>query len=86
MYENFKMSNMTWQEFAKKKDDVIILPIGATEQHGPHLPTCVDAVLAEGFAYRIAEKTNGVIFISKYQFDSFNILLKIFHPLALMSD
>ncbi|MBW4873444.1 MAG: creatininase [Paeniclostridium sp.] len=61
MYEKFKMRNMTWQEFAKKKDDVIILPIGATEQHGPHLPTCVDAVLAEEFAYRIAEKINGVV-------------------------
>ncbi|MFR3557113.1 MAG: creatininase, partial [Paraclostridium sordellii] len=61
MYEEFKMRNMTWQEFAKKKDDVIILPIGATEQHGPHLPTCVDAVLAEEFAYRIAEKINGVV-------------------------
>ena len=61
MYENVKMENMTWQEFAKKKDDVIILPIGSTEQHGPHLPTCVDTVLANGFAYRIAEKINGVV-------------------------
>ncbi|KEZ86829.1 amidase [Clostridium sulfidigenes] len=61
MYENVKMENMTWQEFAKKKDDVIILPIGATEQHGPHLPTCVDSVLAREFAYRIAEKINGVV-------------------------
>ena len=61
MYENVKMENMTWREFAKKKDDVIILPIGSTEQHGPHLPTCVDTVLANGFAYRIAEKINGVV-------------------------
>ncbi|WP_346890539.1 creatininase [Clostridium sp. UBA1056] len=61
MYEIFKMENMTWQEFAKKKDDVIVLPIGATEQHGPHLPTCVDAVLAREFAYRVAEKVNGVV-------------------------
>lgn len=61
MYEKFKMKNMTWQEFAKKKDNVIILPVGATEQHGPHLPTCVDAVLAEEFACRIAEKIDGVV-------------------------
>ncbi len=61
MYENVKMENMTWQEFAKKKDDAIILRIGATEQHGPHLPTCVDSVLAREFAYRIAEKINGVV-------------------------
>lgn len=61
MYEHLKMENMTWQEFAQKKDDVIILPIGATEQHGPHLPLSVDAVLAKEFAYRVAEKVNGVV-------------------------
>lgn len=61
MYENVKMENMTWLEFAKKKDDVIILPIGSTEQHGPHLPMNVYTVIAEGFAYRIAEKINAVV-------------------------
>ncbi|MCJ8342227.1 MAG: creatininase [Cetobacterium sp.] len=61
MFEHVKMNNMTWQEFAKKKDDVIILPIGATEQHGPHLPLCVDSVIAEEFALRIADKINGVV-------------------------
>lgn len=61
MFEHVKMTNMIWQEFAKKKDDVIILPIGATEQHGPHLPLCVDTVIAEQFAYRIADKINGVV-------------------------
>lgn len=61
MYENLKIENMTWQEFEKKKDNVIILPIGATEQHGPHLPLCVDTVLAQEFAYRIGEKIDGVV-------------------------
>jgi creatinine amidohydrolase len=27
---------------------VAVLPLGATEQHGPHLPLCVDTVLVEG--------------------------------------
>ncbi len=27
---------------------VAILPVGATEQHGPHLPLCVDSALTEG--------------------------------------
>lgn len=61
MYENFKMENMNWEEFANKKDNVIILPIGATEQHGPHLPLCVDTVLAREFAYRIAKEIDGVV-------------------------
>src|SRR4051794_22180976 len=27
---------------------VAVLPLAATEQHGPHLPTGVDAIIAEG--------------------------------------
>lgn len=30
-----------------KQDALIILPIGATEQHGPHLPVYTDAILVE---------------------------------------
>lgn len=44
MFEEVKMERMTWREFEAKKDQVLILPVGATEQHGPHLPLCVDAV------------------------------------------
>ena len=29
------------------EESVILLPIGAIEQHGPHLPMSVDAVIAE---------------------------------------
>ena len=28
-------------------DSVILLPVGAIEQHGPHLPMSVDTVIAE---------------------------------------
>ena len=29
-----------------KEDTIVILPVGSTEQHGPHLPVQVDALLA----------------------------------------
>jgi creatinine amidohydrolase len=35
---------------------VAILPIGATEAHGPHLPLCTDVILAEGMAERAGER------------------------------
>ena len=43
-----RMNEMTWMEFKAKIDEgaITILPIGACEQHGPHLPLCVDTVLA----------------------------------------
>lgn len=56
------LANMTWQEYQSKiKDSILILPIGSTEQHGPHLPLGVDAMLAENMSLSIAEKINAVI-------------------------
>jgi len=38
-----------------------LLPVGATEQHGPHLPLSTDTVLAEAFVREIAKRTGGLI-------------------------
>ena len=38
-----------------------ILPIGATEQHGPHLPMATDTLLAESFCARLAAKSGGLV-------------------------
>lgn len=53
------MSHMTWQEYAGRRNRVLILPIGSTEQHGPHLPLSVDAVIAEHFAALLAAEIDG---------------------------
>ncbi|MFD0382238.1 creatininase family protein [Streptomyces stramineus] len=39
----------------------LVWPIGATEQHGPHLPLSVDSVLAEEFGRAIAEELDGFV-------------------------
>ena len=46
-------------EAALARDPVVILPIGALEQHGPHLPVGVDANSVEGVALRAAERLRG---------------------------
>jgi len=58
-----RMSEMTWMEFDSKikAGAITILPIGACEQHGPHLPLNVDTVIAEGFAERLAERVGAVV-------------------------
>ena len=43
-------SDLTWSEIPDvlaKCGHAAILPVGATEQHGPHLGTGVDFVIAE---------------------------------------
>lgn len=41
---------------AAKQNPVVILPIGSTEQHGPHLPVQVDSLLVSEVARRAAER------------------------------
>ena len=38
-----------------------VLPVGAVEQHGPHLPLLTDTVMASGVARRIAEGCDGLV-------------------------
>lgn len=42
---------LSWSEIAAlpdKRNTVIVLPVGATEQHGPHLPCAVDTLISAG--------------------------------------
>ncbi len=58
MAENIVMSEMTWTEIeeALKERPVGLLPVGAVEAHGPHLPVSADTVIAIEMAKRGAEK------------------------------
>ena len=55
-----KMGHMTWQEYKDftENDAVVFLPVGALEQHGPHLPMATDAIFAEAMAERVAATMN----------------------------
>lgn len=56
------MENMTWYEFNERKSkDVVILPIGSVEQHGPHLPLFTDTIISNNMATLLAEKINGIV-------------------------
>jgi creatinine amidohydrolase len=47
-----ELSAMTWEDVAAldRARTVAILPVGATEAHGPHLPIATDVIIAEGMA------------------------------------
>ncbi len=49
MRDSRYLPHLTWNEVRdlEKQAGVVVLPIGAIEQHGPHLPTATDALLAE---------------------------------------
>ena len=63
MVDSVFMSELSWPEFAEKVKTraVFFLPIGSTEQHGPHLPLNVDVILPTGVCERVARNVGGVV-------------------------
>lgn len=59
--------NMTRDEVktAIEEFPVAILPMGATEQHGHHLPLGTDIFLAEGLSRKLSEKTGALLLPSQ---------------------
>jgi len=55
--KGFLWELMSWPELEAylKKIDTVILPCGAIEQHGPHLPVDIDYFDAKYMAYKVAE-------------------------------
>ncbi|MEW1955387.1 creatininase [Terrabacter sp. NPDC080008] len=39
----------------------VVVPVGAIEQHGPHLPMNTDVVLAQAMSRRLAEAVDGIV-------------------------
>ncbi|TLP79882.1 creatininase family protein [Nesterenkonia sphaerica] len=55
-----RMTTVDAQDFCAS-DGIVIVPIGATEQHGPHLPLGTDFTMAETVAQRAAQDVENVV-------------------------
>ncbi|NLS44212.1 MAG: creatininase family protein [Firmicutes bacterium] len=57
------LQRMTWEEFKLNLErcDVIIIPVGSTEQHGGHLPLGTDTFVANTLAEGASEQTGAII-------------------------
>jgi creatinine amidohydrolase len=51
-----ELAEMTTLEFAAAKPRLALLPVGATEQHGPNMRMSTDYVIAHRIAQRLAEQ------------------------------
>ncbi len=58
-----RWDQMTGEEVRQRVSErrLAILPIGAVEAHGPHLPTGTDNLLAMAIAERVAEQVGGIL-------------------------
>lgn len=60
MANQILLENLSWPDIAalrEKNGALLILPLGATEQHGPHLPVAMDSLLAEALCHAASART-----------------------------
>ena len=61
------LESLAWPDAAETLDDVLLLPVGAIEQHGPHLPLNTDTVIAgSACAYASAQTGAPVLPVLNY--------------------
>jgi creatinine amidohydrolase len=57
--DELRLELMTFEDVSaalKRGFDAVVVPCGAVEQHGPHLPLCMDADHAEALAALVAQR------------------------------
>lgn len=59
----YKIKEMSWTEFERKRKetDTVIIPTGAVEVYGPHLPMGADCIAADAVSRLVAERTGALI-------------------------
>jgi len=59
-----------WDELTREQlsallpEALVVVPTGATEQHGPHLATCADALIAQTVVERAVAQADASIIIA----------------------
>ena len=62
------MAEISWVEYERRlreEDAIVLVPVGAVEQHGPHMPLGTDAILAGEMSRRAAARVGGMAMASK---------------------
>lgn len=57
------LASSTWPQ-VPAGDVLVLVPVGSTEQHGPHLPFTTDTVIARAVADRVAPLLNGPVLVA----------------------
>jgi creatinine amidohydrolase len=66
--QDLLLEHMTWYEAEAARGDrrLLVIPTGAIEQHGPHLPLGTDAIVAFELARRVARRHGSVVAPAMY--------------------
>lgn len=64
MSDSVWIQDLTWEDISNRRHDsqgTVIVPVGSTEQHGPHLPVGTDTMVAVALAEAGAVKTGALV-------------------------
>ncbi len=63
MSDAVEMARVSWPAYRDRiaHNAIVIVPIGALEQHGHHLPLGVDGILATEISRRVARRVDGLV-------------------------
>lgn len=53
------LAALAWPDV--RREELVLVPVGSTEQHGPHLPFDTDTAIAEAVAVAAAERLGGLV-------------------------
>jgi creatinine amidohydrolase len=56
-----RWEDAAWPDLADLDGEVGLVPVGATEQHGPHLPTGTDTIIATALCERASDRTGAPV-------------------------
>lgn len=56
-----EMDAFTYRSILEQHNPIVFVPVGAFEQHGPHMAMCVDAALSKQMAAAVAERVDGIV-------------------------
>src|SRR5690242_10520326 len=59
-----RMAHMSWTDYRgqlEANDAVVLTPVGAIEQHGPHLPLATDTLIPQRICEAVAVDTGGLV-------------------------
>ena len=56
------IADLSWPEYQRLiRTQLTVLPIGALEPHGPHLPLATDSIIADGLADAVSSMTGALV-------------------------
>ena len=64
------LARMAWPQVTNTAGSVLVVPLGATEQHGPHLPLGTDTVVARAVCGKLAQERTDVVVAPALPFGS----------------